>query len=263
MGERACRRLDLRADAVAHRAALHEDDRMVAVLPRDGGRQPQHVLRPRPPRDLLEAVRGQVVALVDDEVAVVGHAVVHDALAHQALNERHVELPVGLRFPPPIRPIRLRGSTEKRRQALHPLIEQLLSMHEHQRVDAALGDQPRGDDRLAEGGRGGQHTGVVRQQRVRGGLLFRPQFAVEDDIERLARHIVRRESRRSILEVVEQVAQVLQTAARQAEVMRMVLGTGDDARLVVGRQPHRLGLVELRILKGGKPEQPVAQRRRK
>ena len=55
---------------------------------------------------------------------------------------------------------------------------------------------------------------------------------------------------------------VFQTAARQADVLRMVFGTGDDARLVVGRQTHRLRLVELGILKCRQPKQSIAQARR-
>ena len=39
----------------------------------------------------------------------------------------------------------------------------------------------------------------------------------------------------------------------------MVFGTGDDARLVVGRQAHRLRLVELGILKCSQPDQAIAQ----
>ncbi len=43
--------------------------------------------------------------------------------------------------------------------------------------------------------------------------------------------------------------------------MRVVLGAGDDARLVVGGQPHRLGFVELRILKRREAQQPIPQAR--
>ncbi len=39
--------------------------------------------------------------------------------------------------------------------------------------------------------------------------------------------------------------------------MGMILGTGDDPRLVVGRQPHRLRPVELGILKRGEADQAV------
>jgi hypothetical protein len=40
----------------------------------------------------------------------------------------------------------------------------------------------------------------------------------------------------------------------------MILRAGNDPRLLVRRQPHCLRLVELRILKGGQPEQPVLKR---
>ena len=44
--------------------------------------------------------------------------------------------------------------------------------------------------------------------------------------------------------------------------MRVFLGAGDDARLVVSRQSHRLRLVELGILKRSHAQQPVAKTRR-
>ena len=43
--------------------------------------------------------------------------------------------------------------------------------------------------------------------------------------------------------------------------MRVILGAGDDARLVVGGQPHRLRLVELGILKRRQAKQPVSETR--
>ena len=42
----------------------------------------------------------------------------------------------------------------------------------------------------------------------------------------------------------------------------MIHGTADDARLIVGRQPHGLCAVELRVLKRGQSDQAVAQRLR-
>ena len=43
--------------------------------------------------------------------------------------------------------------------------------------------------------------------------------------------------------------------------MRVILSAGDDARLVVRGQPHRLRLVELRILKRRQAKQPVSETR--
>ena len=64
----------------------------------------------------------------------------------------------------------LRGQVEERREPLDPLVQQLPAMDEHQRVDAAAGDQPGGDHGLAERRRGGQHAGVVRQHRAAAAL---------------------------------------------------------------------------------------------
>ena len=50
-------------------------------------------------------------------------------------------------------------------------------MDEHQRVDAALRDQPGRDDGLAERGGRRQHAGVVREQRIGRRLLLRAQSA--------------------------------------------------------------------------------------
>ena len=85
--------LRLGIDAIAHRAALHEDDRMVAVLARDRRGEPQHVSRLRPPRDELEADGREMVALVDDQVTVVADEIAHLAVAHEALDQRDVDPP--------------------------------------------------------------------------------------------------------------------------------------------------------------------------
>ena len=136
--ERSRRRLHSRIHAMPDRPALHEDDRVVAVLPRDGRRQPEDEPRLRLARDLFEAVRRQVVALVDDQVAVVGHAIIDDALPDQALNDRDIEQPGRRVSPAADAPNRLGGHAEERREALDPLIEQLAPMDEHERADAAL-----------------------------------------------------------------------------------------------------------------------------
>ena len=42
-------------------------------------------------------------------------------------------------------------------------------------------------------------------------------------------------------------------------MIRMIFGASDYARLVIGRQTHRLCFVELRVLKRRKAEQPIAK----
>ena len=63
-------------------------------------------------------------------------------------------------------------NVEKLAQPVAPLLHELLAVNENQGVDAALGDQPSGDDRLSERGRRGQNAGVVRQHGGGRHLLF-------------------------------------------------------------------------------------------
>ena len=54
----------------------------------------------------------------------------------------------------------------------------------------------------------------------------------------------------------------VQSEARPSgTAMRVILSARDHAWLVVGGQPHRLRLVELRILKGRQAKQPVSETR--
>ena len=89
--EGAGRRLRSCVHSMANRSALHEDDGVVAVLARDGRRQAHDEPRLGLARHLLEAVRGQVMTFVDDQVAVLGHAIRDDTLPDEALNDGDVE----------------------------------------------------------------------------------------------------------------------------------------------------------------------------
>ena len=62
-------------DPMSNRAALHEDDGMVPVFPGDGRGQTNDVPRFRSPGDKLEACRRQMVAFIDDQMAVIGDEV--------------------------------------------------------------------------------------------------------------------------------------------------------------------------------------------
>src|SRR5579864_5982306 len=153
--------------------ALHEDDRVVTVLACHRGGQPEDEARFCLPRHLLEAVRRDMVTFIDDEVAVIGHKIVDDALADQALNQGDIEQPGWSPSTAADAADRFRGEAQKGGEALDPLIEQLPSMDEDERVYATRSDEPRGDHGLAEGRGGGQYAGVVPQNGVRGSLLLR------------------------------------------------------------------------------------------
>ncbi len=123
-------RLRLRVNLVAHGPALHEDDRMMAVLACNSGREAQYKSCLGPAYNLLEALRRKMVAFVNHDLSVIGYAIADNALAHQALNDGHVQSagrsPLAGAYPanPFGRQI------EKRRQSLDPLLEQLATMNE-------------------------------------------------------------------------------------------------------------------------------------
>ena len=250
--------LRLRVHAVAHRPALHENNGMVAVLAFHGRRQPDDEPRFGPTRHLLEALGRQMMALVDDELAIVGDLVGNHALVDQALNEGDVD--------PPVRPSssaadaadRAGRQTEESRQPFDPLVEQLLPVHQHQRAYAAMCDEPGRDHGLAEGSRGGEHPRLMRQQRLCSYHLLGPQFTVKAQLQGLTAAALVAQ-RCAHTQVFQSTAHIVEAATRQCEVQRMVLGAGDDARLAVGGKPHRLRPVELRVLKRRQSHQAVHQ----
>ncbi|MBI1874249.1 MAG: hypothetical protein HYS05_10250 [Acidobacteria bacterium] len=61
--ERSCGRLRLSVDAMPHRTALHEDDRMMAILPGDRRGQTQDVSSLRPTDRLFKVVKEDAVAV--------------------------------------------------------------------------------------------------------------------------------------------------------------------------------------------------------
>ncbi len=96
------------------------------------------------------------------------------------------------------------------------------------------------------------------QHRSGGDFLLGPQITVELNIQRRAGvPFVPGVCRNA--KVGQQALHLRQAAARQANMLCMVFGTSDDARLAKRGQSHSLGLVELRVLERGKPQQSIAQ----
>src|SRR6266568_3284962 len=163
MFKRASRGLFLCVDTMAHGAALHEDDWVVTILARQRCGQPGNKFCLCPTSHLLKAVRRQMVAFVNNKMTVFGHPVVNDVFADQALNERNIEHAIGFLSSASDMTDRPRRQIEKCRKSLNPLFEQLSSMHEHQRVDTTLCNQPCRNHGFPEGSAGGQHASVMSQ----------------------------------------------------------------------------------------------------
>src|SRR5690348_6500541 len=115
-----------------------------------------------------------MVALVDDHVAVVGHDVRNHALADETLNDADVNPPSWSTSASTDATERFGMYIEKRRKAFDPLIEQLAPMHQHERVYAALRDEPGSDNRLAKRGGRRQDANLVAKHGVGCGPLLPP-----------------------------------------------------------------------------------------
>src|SRR5439155_83000 len=73
-------------------AALHEDDRMVTVLACDGCRQANDESGFGLAYHLLETMSRQVMALINDHMAVLGDAVIYYAFPDETLNAAEARL---------------------------------------------------------------------------------------------------------------------------------------------------------------------------
>ena len=167
--------LGLGVHAMTHRSTLHEDNRMVPVLAGHCRGQPQHIPRLRAPRDQFEAKRGQMMTFIHDEMTVASDLVRHLRLAHETLYQCNVYSTRGLTATATDRTHITSVHRQELLEALDPLFQQLLAMHQHERVDSPVGNQRGGDDGFAEGGRRRQNTTIVARQCIKCALLVVPK----------------------------------------------------------------------------------------
>ena len=255
MGERPAGRLPPGIHAMSDGAALHEQGRVLAILSRHGCRQPGDVLRLGSVGDLRETGRRDVVAFVHHHVAVVRDAVVHLPVPDQALNHGDVDPALELLATAAQTTDLTFRNVEKLAQPVAPLLHELLAVNENQGVDAALGDQPGGDDRLSECGRRGQNAGVVRQNGGGCHLLFGAKVALEGHRNGCSGTTLIIDGRLDA-EASQQVSGIVQTPPRKPEELRAILYVVDDSRRAVGGEAHGLRAVELGILKRRQAHQP-------
>ena len=112
-------------------AALHEDDGMVPVFSGDGCRQTDDIARLRSARDKLKTRRRQVVAFVDDQLAVVSHDVVDLAVSDQALDQSHVNHARRFSLSTAYCANLFGVDLEEGLQPLDPLVEKFPTMHQN------------------------------------------------------------------------------------------------------------------------------------
>ncbi len=159
------------------------------------------------------------MALIDDHMAVLDNAVIHDAFSDETLNNGDINLASRAISSSADSSDRFRRDIEERRETLNPLVEQLTAMNQHERVHAAPGDEPRGDDGLAERCCGCQYASLMTQHRVRCCLLLLPKLALKLHLQTtaVATFVA---NRRANTKIREGLANVIEATARQSDVMR-------------------------------------------
>jgi hypothetical protein len=91
-------------------------------------------------------------------------------------------------------------------------------------------------------------------------LLLGPQLALKGHLERATAAALVPNGHANA-QVSQGLADLVEASSRQADVMRVILGARDDARLVIRGQPHRLRPVEFGILKGRQAKEPISETR--
>jgi hypothetical protein len=163
-------------DTMTDGAALHEDDRVVAVFPRHRRRQAKHVSGLGLPSDGFEAHGGQVMTFIDDDMAVISHQIGDNPLPHQALHESDIDVAARLLFPAVDNTKLVRRDVQKRLETRQPLIEKLPTMDKDQRIPAPHGYHLGGDDGLAESRGCCEHPDFMIKKACRRFILLRRQL---------------------------------------------------------------------------------------
>ena len=99
---------------------------------------------------------------------------------------------------------------------------------------------------------------VESQQGIGGEFLLGSQFSAEFHIQHPA-CLPFVGNGELDLQVCEELADVLETASGQPDVELVVTSAGYNTRLFIGRQAHRLRLIEFGVLKGRQPDEPITQ----
>ena len=143
---------------------MHEYNGVVTILARHRRRKAEHIFCFCRPGYSFKADSRQVVALVHDKMPIIFDQVRHLAFPDQALNERHIDN-TGRPFLPAANNANAIGvDIEERAEPRNPLIQQLLAMHQDQRISGPFRDEFSRNHGLPEGRCRRQHTGVVRHQ---------------------------------------------------------------------------------------------------
>ena len=212
------RRLALRVDGEADRPELHLGDRVVPVPTLRRRRQADDVAGLHLGEHALERDGGQVVALVDDHVAVARDEVVDlvpCAPGSGSSRRRAGRSACACRRRSGRSPsARYRGTA----RAARPTGRAGAGGGRGRACCGPLRDEVGADDRLADAGRRDEHADVVREQRARRLSLDRRQLALERERRAARRRAAgrRRPARRRVREAAPRARRGSLAAARRA-----------------------------------------------
>ena len=204
-----------------------------------------------------------MVAFVNDKMTIVRYQVGYFALPHEALDQRDINNTGRLAASAPDDADILRIEIEKCLEAFHPLVEQLPTVDENERIPPPLSNERCGHNRLTEGGGRREHAIVMRRQ----GVECLDLRAVQRSLEL---HPARKlfADRSLIVQLnlgaltADQLNSFVKTPSWQSHMTRMEFGARDDPWLAEGREPHGLRAIELGILEGCQAYEPCCHRRR-
>src|SRR6266851_1560627 len=196
------------------------------------------------------------MALVHDNVPVIPNEVFDGTFSLEALNDRHINHTCSLVFSSAELSDALAGQSQEGRQSFAPLVHQLTTVHENERVDGSLPDHICADNGLSERRWRAQYALVVSKHLSTGVLLFRSKRGVK-------RHVYMLPCCSFILNlclyavVFEDSDHLFEASPRETDVFGETLATGYDSWLAIGRQSHSLSFVEFWILKSSNPNQAI------
>src|SRR6266568_7900161 len=196
------------------------------------------------------------MALVHNDVTVIRNEVFDVTFSLQALNYGHINRTSSLVLSSAELSDTPTGKIQECCQSLAPLVHQLTTVYENQRVDSSLPDHICTNNGLSERRRRTQYALVVSEHLSTGFLLFRSQLG-------LKRHVYMLPCCSFILNlclyavVFEDSDHLFDAPPRETDVFGETLATGYDSWFAVRRESHSLSFVEFWILKSRDPNQAI------
>ena len=189
-----------------------------------------------------------MVTFIDDQIAVLSHAIIHQSFVNEALHERDIQRPGQFFTSTAQSPDCFRRQIEEGGQAFDPLFEELLAVNQNQGINTALRNQPGCNHGFPKRRRCGQNPDIFSQQRVSGHLLVGAQCAGKRNIQWNAGATFIAEDRLNT-ERLQSLPHFIQATSRKAKMLRVIFSASNDSWLVVGRKTHGLRAIKLRVLK--------------